>query len=62
MNEFQKKRLAYFIKAAKNNDWVRLGPGDDELLEELLAGYGWAEGQGMECVNLNSTNTKTQQT
>ena len=36
MTEFQKKRLAYFIKAAKNNDWVRLGPGDDELFKKLL--------------------------
>lgn len=34
MNDFQKKRLAYFIKAARNFDWVRLGPGDVEILGE----------------------------
>lgn len=34
MTEFQKKRLAYFIKAARNHDWVRLGPGDVEILVE----------------------------
>lgn len=34
MTEFQKKRLAYFIKAARNYDWIRLGPGDVEILGE----------------------------
>ena len=34
MTEFQKKRLSYFIKAARNHDWVRLGPGDVEILGE----------------------------
>jgi hypothetical protein len=39
MTEFEKKRLAYFIKAAKNNDWVQLSPGDAETLEKLLQVY-----------------------
>ena len=48
MTEFQKKRLEFFIKAAQKGEWVQLSSGDKELLEELLAGYGWAIGQGME--------------
>lgn len=37
MNEFQKKRLQYFKKAALNYDWVRLAPADVEMLEEAEA-------------------------
>lgn len=33
MTEFQKKRLDYFIKAAKKCEYVQLAPGDLEILE-----------------------------
>ena len=33
MTEFQKKRLEYFIKAAKKCEYVQLAPGDLEILE-----------------------------
>lgn len=36
LTEFEQKRVQYFVKAAKNHDWVRLGPGDAELLGKLL--------------------------
>jgi hypothetical protein len=37
MTDFQKKRLAYFKKAAQNYDWVRLGLGDVEIFNEAEA-------------------------
>jgi hypothetical protein len=46
LTDFQKKRLQYFIKAADNYDWVRLGPGDIELLETLLTAYANGHDQG----------------
>lgn len=36
MTEFQKKRLEYFIKAANNYEWVRLGPDDANWLSDIL--------------------------
>jgi len=46
MTDFEKKRLEYFIKAAKNYDWVRLGPGDVSILgivQELHSNYEQVE-------------------
>jgi hypothetical protein len=34
MTEFQKKRIAYFAKACKAYEWVRLGPSDAEMFEQ----------------------------
>lgn len=36
MTEFQKKRLEYFKKSALNYDWIRLGPGDVEIFDEII--------------------------
>ncbi len=36
MTEFQKKRLEYFKKAAEKSEWVRLGPDDVAMLEQIL--------------------------
>ena len=35
MTEFQRKRLVYFIKSAKEYGWVRLAPGDLDILEAI---------------------------
>lgn len=34
--EFRKKRLAYFRRAAEKGEWVQLGKGDLEMLDEIL--------------------------
>lgn len=52
MTEFQLKRLQYFIKAATKGEYVQLGPGDIEILQDIehqqpfIEGYdkGWEEG------------------
>lgn len=36
MNDFEVKRLKYFIKAAKTSDYIQLGQGDIKWLTELL--------------------------
>ena len=36
MTDFEKKRLKYLIKAARNSEYIQLGTGDIEWLTELL--------------------------
>lgn len=58
MTDFQKQRLEYFIKAAKKNEYVQLGPGDLELLEmltnlekEYWKGYGEGFSNGIDSIS-----------
>lgn len=37
MTEFEKRRLAYFQRAAKNSEWIRLGPGDVSFLSSFVS-------------------------
>lgn len=36
MTDFERKRLEYFIKAAKNQAWVQFGPGDENIFKLYL--------------------------